>query len=324
MTDPTGASWRYPLSRVIAVVNGKGGVGKTSITAHLAGLLASMGMRILVVDFDRQGNLGDDFGYNALGHSDGGAGLANAVLFGGSPLVLKDVRANLDVMPGGLDIQPKSDVTPGPDDQGSRNYIEELSAALGARASVGKDGHLSATLALAQALLPYAGAYDVVFIDCPPALEPLQRAALGAARYALIPTKTDLSSLKGLAAVANRYGEVLSVNPDLQLLGVVLFGVTTAAKIAQASARSWVEAALGEQAPVFKQVIRHVESIAQKCRDRGQLATELVLGPETGATPAEARGAAGLAKDYATLVKQVNGRLIELETAAAAGAVVEA
>lgn len=309
MTQQWYAPPRAQLSRVIAVINGKGGVGKTSVTSHLAGLLAQQveptGGRVLIVDLDKQGNVGDDLGYNARGQSDGGAGISEAVQFGRRPsLILRDVRPGLDVAPGGLE------------GRGQRNHIEELSAALGSRASTGEEGRLAATLSLAHALAPIAGDYHAVFIDCPPGFEPLQRAALGAAAYAFIPTKTDLSSRKGLTAVAARYGDVLPDNPELQLLGVVLFGVTTSAKVARQEAREWIEAGLGGQAPVFKTVVRQAEVVAKRIRDRGQLAFELVLGAEEGATPAEAKAAVGLSKDYAGVAKEFNTRLMELEAAA--------
>ncbi len=51
------------MRRVVAIANGKGGVGKTTLTAGLAGQLAATGRRVLVVDTDPQGNLGRDLGY---------------------------------------------------------------------------------------------------------------------------------------------------------------------------------------------------------------------------------------------------------------------
>lgn len=304
---------RDALSRVIAIINGKGGVGKTSFTAAVGALLAAAGEHVLIVDLDKQGNIGDDLGYNAVGMSDGGLALSNAIQFGHAPLILHDVRANLDVMPGGR--QGK---------EFPRKYLVELSGALAARAGEGDYGRESATLALAHMLAPIAPNYSVILIDCPPMLEPVQRAGLGAARYAIVPTKTDRSSLEGLAEVHSLFGEVRNYNPTLELLGVVLFGITSAAKIARAHATDWIQAAMGEDAPIFKPTVRHTEAVAEIVRLNGQPPGELVLGPETGTSATTARAAAGLAKDYAGMVKEMITRMIALETAAVEASDLEA
>ena len=69
MTTPHVA--RAALRRTIAVLNGKGGVGKTSLTANLSGLFADAGYRVLAIDLDPQGNLGNDLGYLGAGLGDG-------------------------------------------------------------------------------------------------------------------------------------------------------------------------------------------------------------------------------------------------------------
>ena len=85
------------MRRVVAIANGKGGVGKTTLTAGLAGQIAAAGRRVLVVDTDPQGNLGRDLGY---GPQDGNSlGLA---ITHGLPLdVSRGVRDRLDVVAGG-------------------------------------------------------------------------------------------------------------------------------------------------------------------------------------------------------------------------------
>jgi chromosome partitioning protein len=83
------------------VVNGKGGVGKTSLTANLAGLYAAAGYRTLAIDLDPQGNLGDDLGYLGAGLSDNGAELVDALRARRAYRPLRDVRPGLDVLAGG-------------------------------------------------------------------------------------------------------------------------------------------------------------------------------------------------------------------------------
>jgi len=92
---------RSALRRTIAVLNGKGGVGKTSLTANLSGLFADAGYRVLAIDLDPQGNLGNDLGYLGAGLGDGGAGLVVAGSTGVAPIILRDVRPRLDVVVGG-------------------------------------------------------------------------------------------------------------------------------------------------------------------------------------------------------------------------------
>jgi hypothetical protein len=87
------------LARVIAIMNGKGGVGKTSIAGNLAALAAAAGYRVLVVDLDPQGNLAEEMGYVGTATDDAGAALASAMQFGRQvePAALRD---GLDAFPG--------------------------------------------------------------------------------------------------------------------------------------------------------------------------------------------------------------------------------
>ena len=70
---------RTALERVIAVINGKGGVLKTTVTANIGGMLANNGYRVLLVDLDPQGNLAEDLGYTDDDRDDTGRALAQAL-----------------------------------------------------------------------------------------------------------------------------------------------------------------------------------------------------------------------------------------------------
>lgn len=297
------------LIRVVAVVNGKGGVGKTTITANVGGLLAAGGYRVLLVDLDPQGNLAEELGYTATDRDDGGRALAQALAFGGAFEPSRDVRPNLDVLVGGAQLDM---------------------AAAGLTMKAQKDP-AGAKLALAEGLAPIAAEYDLVLIDCPPGQETLQQAALAAARWALIPVKTDASSRKGLRDVARRLRAVLDVNPDLDLLGVVLFGVNRSAHRVSESARSAIAADLGDTGSVFTASIRHVEAAAQETRDRGLLVHELERAVQAGPTWWEVRrsgrteddgprvrSAGGLAEDFHALGQEIIARITAGEAAAAA------
>ncbi|MDQ1539049.1 MAG: chromosome partitioning protein [Actinomycetota bacterium] len=290
---------RAALSRTIAVINGKGGVGKTSVTANLAGLFAAAGYRTLAVDLDPQGNLGNDLGYLGAGLGDEGHGLQAAVLSGGAPPVIAEVRPGLDVVAGG-------------------EALHDLVAVLQARRMTGRGG---GTEALAASLGNIAGQYEATLLDCPPGTDVLQAGALEAARWVLVPTKTDDASRAGLRDVAKRFTAARQHNPDLELLGVVLFGVTSSARRVMRQAREALTSDLGDESVVFTAAIRHVEAAAVDARSRGQLVHELERdflagppwwerrrNPEAHAGPLAA-SASSLAGDYERLADEVLTRI---------------
>src|SRR3954452_3464815 len=201
------------LIRCITFVNGKGGGGKTSLVANLAGLYAGGGYKVLVIDLDPQGNVGNDLGYIGAGRSDDGEALVSAISTGHAIIPLTDVRPNLDVACGG-------------------EQLEELSDAL-------ETGHGGGVTALAASLAQIAEDYDLVLIDCPPGNKPLQRLGLVAARWLVIPTKSDDGSRLGLSKVARLFTELRGeTNPWLELLGVALFGVGSTATRVQNAVRA--------------------------------------------------------------------------------------
>ncbi|GGH99385.1 ParA family protein [Arthrobacter liuii] len=242
---------RTGMERICGFVNGKGGVLKTTLTANIGGLLASFGWKVLLVDMDPQGNLGLDLGYRHDPQDDDGTGLAGSLLFGTTVIPMKDVRPNLDVVPGG-------------------SALDQAAAAL-----ISLSDRNRAKLALAQSLSPIAADYDVILIDCPPGNEPLQVAALGAASYVVVPTKTDKAGREGLLGVANRLDTVLDVNPNLDLLGVIITATSSTAKNVHRTTREAITETFGNDSVLFKGMVRHAEAPAQAARDRGVLIHEL-------------------------------------------------
>lgn len=296
---------RTALRRTVAVINGKGGVGKTSVTANLAGLYAAAGYHVLAVDLDPQGNLGNDLGYLGAGLSDDGLALQQAAA-AGTPLVpVPSVRPNLDVVPGG-------------------EQLHDLAAILQSRRLTDRGGVES----LAAAISAVAGQYDLVLIDCPPGSDVLQAGALEAAKFVLIPTKTDDASRAGLREVARRFTRARQSNSGLTLLGVVLFGVNSSARRVISAARTSLAADLGGAAPVLDATIRHVEAAAVDARGRGQLVHELerdvhaapkwyerLRTPSTSPAESLAGSAGALAEDYQRLAEQVLARIVACESA---------
>lgn len=253
---------RTALQRVVAVINGKGGVLKTTLVSNVAGMLAASGYRVLAVDLDPQGNLAEDFGYDAAEDNDEGQALAQALMFGAAPAIRRDVRPNLDVLVGGPELD---------------------TASAGMAAQKKRDPRI----ALARILAPIADNYDLVLLDCPPGDEMLQTNAIAAARWALVPVKSDKSSRKGLAAVGKRLEAVLDVNPDLDLLGVVLTDVGSTAHAVKREARAQVAELFAVDGVafadvVFEATVRHSEATAQAARERGKLVFELEQEAKAG------------------------------------------
>lgn len=276
----------------VAVVNGKGGTGKTSVVANVAGLAAAGGYRVLSVDLDPQGNLGRDLGY--LAQSDGGAGLL-AALASRQPLpVVHQVRPGLDVVAGGEDLEDWAALANG---RRGRNRQPEV--------------------ALYEALRPVAADYDLIIIDCPPGNRELQLLAMVAARHVVIPTKPDEASFDGLIRVAHLFEAVRPLNPGLRLLGVVLFGIETRATRIRQDARAQVARELGDGDLVFESDIRHLLAPARDSRGRGQLVHEyedaVLAAPrfyEVGGRDERLAGSApGLASDYQRLTTELLTRM---------------
>lgn len=285
------------LDRVICLATCKGGVSKTSLTANLAGLSAKAEIRTLVVDLDPQGDLADDLGFfDDPGH-DQGELLATSIL-SGEPLrpVIKEVRPNLDVIPGGA-------------------YLADVAV------EVGRTGGIAQ---LAQALAPVTADYQLVFIDTPPTGDALQLLALRAARWLLVPTKADSSSIRAIQRIATQMVEARGDGHVIDILGVVLVGVPTAATRVRRDAEDDVRAVLGDVAPLFEGGIRDSAAVARRTRATGILAHELAeraAGAEPfwkalreSRTPdREPRSAPALAEDYVQIADQVLRRLVELE-----------
>lgn len=294
------------LARCIAIVNGKGGVGKTSLTANLAGLYAAAGYRTLAIDLDPQGNLGDDLGYLGAGLSDNGVELVNALRARRPFRPLQDVRPGLDVIAGGA-------------------ALEELNSDFYGR-HVGPD----TVLAFAESLAQIATDYELILVDCPPGNDALQESALAAARWVVIPTKSDPSSRAGLQIVAARFSAIRQhYNPELQLLGVVLFGVNSAATRLIAEARRALGEDLGLPEVLCESSIRHVEAAAFDARTRGQLVHELERDVHKGPSRFEllrmdketrqrtrtlAASAGSLAADYQRVAEELLDRIVADET----------
>lgn len=177
---------------VIAVINQKGGVGKTTTATNVAAHLASNRNPVLLVDLDPQGNATSGLGLDKESQS-----TSYEVLFGRMGLdqaVQPTGREGLFVLPANADL---------------------------AAAEIELANLPQREFALRTALGP--AAYDYIIIDCPPALGLLTVNALTAANSILIPVQAEYYALEGLGqlmATVQRVKEAL--NPSLDLLGVIV------------------------------------------------------------------------------------------------------
>jgi chromosome partitioning protein len=297
------------MARVLVTANGKGGVGKTTITADLGGLYAAAGHRVLAVDLDPQGSLGHDLGYRGGELDDDGRELRNALLDGGTLRpAAAGVREGLDVAPGG-------------------QALEDVRGVAFSRTTIGRP----MTRALAAALVGVQPRYDLVLIDTPPGERELVETALVAANYLLVPTKTDEASPDGLGVLGARVAAALTHNPDLHFLGIVLFGVQPRSRTLRDQVRAAAAAALGSAAPVLDAEMRHLESAAVDARRHGLLPHELEAAQRAeqrsrlqrlragtcGRDQLLSRDASGLAADCSALAGEVLQSMLTVEGAAA-------
>lgn len=186
------------VARVLALANQKGGVGKTTSAVNLGACLAAIGLRVLLVDIDPQGNatssLGIDKETRDLAIYD--------VLSGDAPLADAVAPTRQD----SLWLVPSTSVLLG----------SETEAAL--HALPGRERRLADALAA----LP-ADRFDLIVVDCPPSLGPLTLNALVAADGVLIPIQCEFLALEGLMQLANSiYLVKRSSNPRLEILGVLM------------------------------------------------------------------------------------------------------
>lgn len=247
---------RTNLQRVITVINGKGGVGKTTLTANIGGLLAASGWKVLLVDLDAQGSLGADLGYKNTPRDDKGEALSKSLIYASDvPQPLRDVRPNLDVLVGG-------------------RHLDNVSAALGLRSGQGQV--IAARLSLTTLLSKIADGYDIVLIDCPPGGDIIQASAIAAARYILVPVRQDSESIQGLVTIGERLDTVIDLNPNVDLLGVVLFGSLKSETAVRQTFLGKVATALGGEAQlIFPAYVRHSGGTAESSRSSGLLVHEL-------------------------------------------------
>ena len=243
-------------TRFIALVNQKGGVGKTTTTVNLGTALAIMGKRVLLIDLDPQGHLTLHTGIDpdSLDKS------------------IYDLLTDPAVTAADIAHQPRENLTVLPAEVNLAGVESEL-------ASLASTGQAQRILRDKCApLLAQGNGFDYVLIDCPPSLGMLTVNALTLAREVIVPMQAHFLALQGLSKLLETVALVKqSVNPDLVVAGVILCmheSQTLLAGEVLADLNTFLEAARGQDVPwrdavVFGPPIRRNIKLAE-CPSFGQ------------------------------------------------------
>jgi chromosome partitioning protein len=194
-----------PLPRIIAVANQKGGVGKTTTAINLGACLADIGYRTLIVDLDPQGNASTGLGIN---HRDVESSVYDVIMTDAPALDCVEPTSlkNLFVLPATIDLAGAE--------------IELVSA-------------FSCELKLRRALDLVRPEYDIILIDCPPSLGLLTVNGLAAADDVIVPVQSEYYALEGLGQLLKNVAMVRSLNPTLDVRGIVLTMHDSRTKLAE-------------------------------------------------------------------------------------------
>ncbi|MDR1076047.1 MAG: AAA family ATPase [Xanthomonadaceae bacterium] len=181
------------MARIIAIANQKGGVGKTTTAVNLAAALARAPKRVLLVDLDAQGN------------ATMGSGVDKRDLPASTCDLLigeRDARGIRVTTAEGFDLLPGN--------------IDLTAAEIQLMDSENREQRLK------ESLMPLAGDYDFILIDCPPALSLLTLNALTAADSLIVPMQCEYYALEGLSALLETVDALRAqLNPDLEIEGVL-------------------------------------------------------------------------------------------------------
>jgi chromosome partitioning protein len=184
-----------PVGRVVAVVNQKGGVGKTTSTINLGAALAIEGARVLLVDFDPQGALSVGLGLNP-----NSLDLTVYNLLLDASVTFDEVVQHCRI--DGLDLIPSN--------------IDLAGAEIMLVSEVAREQSLKRALAGAK------DRYNYILIDCPPSLGLLTVNALTAAQAVLIPLECEYFALRGMALLMDTLTKIQErINPDLEIAGIL-------------------------------------------------------------------------------------------------------
>ncbi|MGE0269766.1 MAG: ParA family protein [Alphaproteobacteria bacterium] len=182
-------------TRILAIANQKGGVGKTTTAVNLGTALAAVGERVLLIDLDPQGNASTGLGIDRRARS---VGTYNVVIEGveAKTAILATTIPNLSVIPSSVDLS------------GAELELVDLP---------------NREHRLGEAIRQIADSYTYILIDCPPALGLLTLNAFSAADAVLVPLQCEFYALEGLSHLVRTIERVKrAFNPRLEIQGLVL------------------------------------------------------------------------------------------------------
>ena len=236
------------MADIIAVVNQKGGVAKTTTTIHVGVALAHLGKKVLLVDLDSQGHLAEGFGIVADKIEQ-----EMSDVFEGSKsikdIIMPHIRPNLDLAPSNV-----------------RLADMELTL-VNMRFRESK---------LKRALEPVASRYEYIFLDCPPNLGLFTVNALIAANKVLIPMATHFWSMLGVSRLLTSIQAVKQeANPTLELLGIIPTRFTRTVHAREVIDRTKAE--VGGECHIFEHPIHESVRFAEAT---GQGTTVFDIAPE--------------------------------------------
>ena len=183
------------LGKIVAVVNQKGGVGKTTTAVNLAAGIGMAGKKVLLVDADPQGNSTSGYG---IRKSDGAPSSYELLIgkVGVESTIIKTEFKNVDIIPSSMNLAA-------------------------AEVDLIEVEHREAQLK--TALSPVREKYDYIFIDCPPSLGLITINALNAGDTVLVPAQCEYYALEGLSQLMASIRQVKRLyNPTLEIEGIVL------------------------------------------------------------------------------------------------------
>lgn len=183
------------MGKIIALANQKGGVGKTTTTINLAASLATLKMKVLIVDADPQANASSGLGVDVRKH---GTGIYQCLLdnIDASTAICKTEIKNLDIIP---------------------SHIDLVGAEIEMVNMVDRD------MVLRKVLTPLKSSYDYILIDCSPSLGLITVNSLTAADSVIIPVQCEYFALEGISKLLNTIKIIKSkLNPELAIEGFLL------------------------------------------------------------------------------------------------------
>ena len=194
-------------TKVIAVANQKGGVGKTTTVVNLAAALSARKRTVLVVDLDPQA------------HSTLGLGLEKQEGVSLYPVLLGEKTVDEVIMPTKWD---------------NLNVIPSEVDLAGSELEFGAREDRLVMIRDALAPVKESGVFDYIFLDCPPSLGIVMTSSLAAADSVLIPTQAEFLAMDGLALITGSIDRIrASVNPDLELNGILFTMVNMQTRLTQ-------------------------------------------------------------------------------------------